>query len=85
MSKETDAIKSKAKLWGGISIGYFLCALYLGLTHFAMHGTLEEVENAVSIFAICALVGAVCTVAYLIIRKDMLKREEEEGCDDAHE
>ena len=85
MSKETDAIKSKAKLWGSISNAYFVCALYLGLTHFEIHGTLEEIENAVTLCAICGLIGELCTVAYLIIRNKMLKREEEEGCDNAHE
>lgn len=85
MSKETDAIKSRAKLWGYISVAYFVCALYLGLTHFAIHGTLEEIESAVTLCAVCGLIGELCTVAYLIIRNRMLKREEEEGYDNAHE
>lgn len=85
MSKETDAIKSRAKLWGSISIAYFICALYLGLTHFAIHGTLEEIENAVTLCAICGLIGELCTFAYLAIRIKMLKKEEREGCDNAQE
>ena len=78
MSKETDAIKFRAKLWGYISVAYFVCAIYLGLTSFAMHGTLEDIETVVNALAICGLVGLFCSIAYLIINKNILKREEEE-------
>lgn len=78
MSKETDAIKSNTKLLGSIGIAYFLSAIYLGLTAFAMHGTLEEIENAVYSLGICGFVAASGTIAYLVIRKSMLKREEPE-------
>lgn len=76
MSKESDAIKIKVKLWGYISVAYFVCAIYLGLTSFAMHGTLEEIETVVYALAICGLVGIFCVIAYLIVSKNTLKREE---------
>lgn len=85
MSKETDAIKIKAKMLGYMGVAYFICALYLGLTSFAMHGTLEEIENGVYSFAICGVVAIFGMIAYLIINKNILKREEEEGCNNAHE
>lgn len=72
MSKESDAIKSKAKILGYISLAHFACAIYLALTTFAMHGTLEEVEIGVFCFAIS---GFVAMVAYLIIESE--KQEEE--------
>lgn len=78
MSKETDEIKNSARLLGSISVVYFLSAIYLGLTAFAMHGTLEEIENAVYSLGICGFVGAFGTIAYLVIRKSMLKRKEPE-------
>lgn len=85
MSKESDAIKLKVKMLGSISIAYFLSAIYLGLTAFAMHGTMEEIENAVYCIGLCGFVAGFGTIAYLVIRKNMLKREEKEGCDNAHE
>lgn len=76
MSKESDAIKPEAKILGRISLAYFVCAIYLALTSFAMHGTIEEIEKGAFCFAISGFVAMFCTIAYLTI--DKLKREKEE-------
>lgn len=83
MSKES--VKSKVKMLGYMSTTFFVFAAYLGLTHFAMHGTLDEIMSGVYACAICGYAAMFGMIAYLIINKNILKREEEEGCDNAHE
>lgn len=73
MSKET--IKREAKILGHIGIAYFVCALYLGLTSIAMHGTQEEIESGIFSLAICGSVAIFGMFAYLIINLKKWKEE----------
>lgn len=75
MSKESDAIKPEIKILGRISIAYFVCAIYLTLTSFAVHGTMEEIEKGVFCFAISGFVAMFGTIAYLSIESKKRKEE----------
>lgn len=85
MSKKSDAIKSKAKMLGYVSVTFFVFAAYLGLTHYAVHGTLDEIMSGVYACAICGYAAIFGMIVFLIIDKNILKGEEEEGCDNEHE
>lgn len=75
MSKESDTIKREAKILGHMGITYFVCALYLGLTSIAMHGTQEEIESGIFSLVICGCVPIFGMLAYLIINLKKLKEE----------
>ena len=75
MNKELDAIKTKTIFLSLISLAYFICAIYLELTSFAMHGTPEEINALAIILAFCGSVAILGSIVYLIIAKKKLEEK----------